>query len=33
MKRYLTNMVISAFKPKVNTTKLDKAKSKLAILK
>ena len=31
MKRYLTNMVISAFKPKVNTTKLDKAKSKLAI--
>ena len=31
MKRYLTNMVISAFKPKVNTTNLDKAKSKLAI--
>ena len=31
MKRYLTNMVISAVKPKVNKTSLDKAKSKLAI--
>ena len=29
MKRYLTNMVISAVKPKVNKTSLDKAKSKL----
>ena len=31
MKRYLTNMVISAVKPKVSKTSLDKAKSKLAI--
>ena len=31
MKRFLTNMVINAVKPKVNTTKLGKAKSKLAI--
>ena len=31
MKRYFTNMVISAVKPKVNKTSLDKAKSKLAI--
>ena len=31
MKRYLTNMVISAVKPKISKTSLDKAKSKLAI--
>ena len=31
MKRFLTNMVINAVKPKVNTTKLGKTKSKLAI--
>jgi hypothetical protein len=31
MKRYLTNMVISAVKPKVSKTSLDKAKSKLNI--
>ena len=31
MRRYLTNMVISAVKPKVSKTSLDKAKSKLAI--
>ena len=31
MKSYLKNMVISAVKPKVNKTKLDKAKSKLNI--
>jgi hypothetical protein len=31
MRKYLTNKVISAFKPKVNKTKLDKAKSKLNI--
>ena len=29
MKRFLTNMVISAVKPKVNTTDLGKIKSKL----
>ena len=29
MKRFLTNMVISAVKPKVNTTDLGKVKSKL----
>ena len=31
MRKYLTNKVISAVKPKVNKTKLDKAKSKLNI--
>ena len=31
MKSYLKNIIISAIKPKVNTTKLGKAKSKLAI--
>jgi hypothetical protein len=31
VRRYLTNMVISAVKPKVSKTSLDKAKSKLAI--
>ena len=31
MKSFLKNMVISAVKPKVNTTTLGKAKSKLAI--
>jgi hypothetical protein len=31
MRKYLTNMVISAIKPKVNTTTLGTAKSKLAI--
>ena len=31
MKRYLKNIIISAIKPKVNTTSLGKAKSKLAI--
>ena len=30
MRKYLTNMVISAIKPKVNTTSLGTAKSKLA---
>ena len=29
MRKYLTNKVISAVKPKVNKTKLDKAKSEL----
>ena len=31
MRKYFTNMVISAVKPKVSKTSLDKAKSKLAI--
>ena len=31
MRKYLTNKVISAVKPRVNKTKLDKAKSKLNI--
>ena len=31
MRKYLTNIVISAVKPKVNKTKLDKAKSNLNI--
>ena len=31
MRKYLTNKVISAVKPKVNKTKLDKAKSDLNI--
>ncbi len=31
MRKYLTNKVISAVKPKVNKTKLDKAKSNLNI--
>jgi len=31
MRKYLTNKVISAVKPKVNKTNLDKAKSKLNI--
>ena len=31
MRKYLTNKVISAVKPKVNKTTLDKAKSKLNI--
>ena len=31
MKKFLTNFVINAVKPKVNKTSLDKAKSKLAI--
>ena len=31
MRNYLTSMVISAVKPKVSKTSLDKAKSKLAI--
>ena len=32
MKKFLTNFVINAVKPKVNKTSLDKAKSKLAIV-
>ena len=31
MRKYFTNMIISAVKPKVSKTSLDKAKSKLAI--
>ena len=31
MRKYLTNKVISAVKPKVNKTKIDKAKSNLNI--